>query len=541
MARAKPPLGAELRADHPLAQNLVGFWLFNEGGGTGFTDLTGHNHGTYTGSSGTDFADWGTDEGLNFGSDGGGASAGGNHRISLGTVTADNPLSLAGNTACTFIFRANYGSSAGSNDFPRLASKGDGGNGANGWTLYGGNNGARTMGWTCDGQTTTLTPAIFADNDTFYTIAVVRNGANLRWFRDGVFFSSNSVTANAPPAASAEGTILNWHSTNREWAGRIEFLGIWARAMTDAEVAQYCDDPYQHVSPRRREIGPMLALMGAGGGDLNISATTDAYAWTEQAATVATSRDVAATTDAYAWTANNAAVTFGLTVEATTQAYGWTAQAATIVASLDVSATTATYGWTANNATIAFGLNVEATTDAYAWTAQAASVSTDRDIAATTQSYGWTAQVATVQAGNSLNLNATTATYGWTTQAATIVTSREVSAAVASYAWVGNVATVTFGDAPSVAVGAGSGYRKRRRIVLGGKVFAPKSDAEEERLVAEYVESLQAETVEFSMDDEPGKARGKKVSLAKATAKLDTMRTERRRRNDEQLIAILAA
>ena len=262
MAALKPPLGAELRADHPLSENLIGFWLFNEGGGTGFTDLTGHNHGTYTGSSGTDFADWGTDEGLNFGSDGGGATAGGNHRISLGTVTADNPLSLAGNTACTFIFRANYGSSAGSNDFPRLASKGDGGNGANGWTLYGGNNGARTMAWTCDGQTTTVTAPMFADNDTFYTIGVVRSGANLRWFRDGAFFSTNSVTPNAPPATSAEGTILNWHSTNREWAGRIEFLGIWDRAMTDAEVARFTDDPYQHVRPRTRQIGRFLSLIG---------------------------------------------------------------------------------------------------------------------------------------------------------------------------------------------------------------------------------------------------------------------------------------
>lgn len=47
--RMKPPLGAQINCAHPLARGLVGFWLFNEGGGDKAYDLSGYgNHGTLT-------------------------------------------------------------------------------------------------------------------------------------------------------------------------------------------------------------------------------------------------------------------------------------------------------------------------------------------------------------------------------------------------------------------------------------------------------------------------------------------------------------
>jgi hypothetical protein len=45
----KPPFGAQLNQSHPLAQGLVGCWLFNEGSGGKAYDLSGEeSHGTLT-------------------------------------------------------------------------------------------------------------------------------------------------------------------------------------------------------------------------------------------------------------------------------------------------------------------------------------------------------------------------------------------------------------------------------------------------------------------------------------------------------------
>lgn len=45
----KPKVGVQLNRAHPLARNLVGYWLMNEGGGSRVHDISGSgNHGTCT-------------------------------------------------------------------------------------------------------------------------------------------------------------------------------------------------------------------------------------------------------------------------------------------------------------------------------------------------------------------------------------------------------------------------------------------------------------------------------------------------------------
>ncbi len=49
MWQSKPPVGIQLNKQHPLAQGLVGCWLFNEGAGLRVNDLSGNsNHGILT-------------------------------------------------------------------------------------------------------------------------------------------------------------------------------------------------------------------------------------------------------------------------------------------------------------------------------------------------------------------------------------------------------------------------------------------------------------------------------------------------------------
>lgn len=52
---AKPPPGSLLKRTHPLANGLVGAWLFNEGAGNRCNDAVGVNHGTRTNM---EDADW---------------------------------------------------------------------------------------------------------------------------------------------------------------------------------------------------------------------------------------------------------------------------------------------------------------------------------------------------------------------------------------------------------------------------------------------------------------------------------------------------
>lgn len=44
MWMSKPPCGVQLNRNHPLAQGLVGCWLFNEGSGLRANDLSGNNN-----------------------------------------------------------------------------------------------------------------------------------------------------------------------------------------------------------------------------------------------------------------------------------------------------------------------------------------------------------------------------------------------------------------------------------------------------------------------------------------------------------------
>jgi hypothetical protein len=82
----KPPFGARLKLDHPLARGLVSAWLFNEGSGNKAYDSSGQgNHGTLTGMNDPPVAT----SGWNSGPHGGGlAFDGTDDYIPLGNIPA---------------------------------------------------------------------------------------------------------------------------------------------------------------------------------------------------------------------------------------------------------------------------------------------------------------------------------------------------------------------------------------------------------------------------------------------------------------------
>lgn len=100
----KPPFGARLKLDHPLARGLVGAWLFNEGAGDKAYDYSGQGkHGTLTGMSNPPTAT----SGWNAGPHGGALAF---QSVSGGMVVCPNLL--YGESECTIIALAKRASTA---------------------------------------------------------------------------------------------------------------------------------------------------------------------------------------------------------------------------------------------------------------------------------------------------------------------------------------------------------------------------------------------------------------------------------------------
>ena len=91
--------------------------------------------------------------------------------------------------------------------------------------------------------------------NTFY--AVTRSGANVRFYKNGAFYSS-ATTDTSPHDL---GNNNAWHVLGRNYQdpgegyeGSLELCAVWNRALSDAEIAQFRQNPYRVLGRHRRNF-----------------------------------------------------------------------------------------------------------------------------------------------------------------------------------------------------------------------------------------------------------------------------------------------
>ena len=122
----KPPLGARLNKQHPLAKDLAGAWLLNEGGGSLALDSAGDKNGTFQNNAAWKIGSKGL--GATFPTDNG------SDRITLGSITSADRISGYGSQEITVV-AAVYLERTPNNSYPRIFDKSSAGSGAGGWAI----------------------------------------------------------------------------------------------------------------------------------------------------------------------------------------------------------------------------------------------------------------------------------------------------------------------------------------------------------------------------------------------------------------------
>lgn len=253
MGVIKPPAGQFLIPNPANAwarHGFVGAWLLNDTGPR-TRDWSGYgNHGTWDNSDG----------GMSYivGEHGRAFTHAGNatnDRIDLGSCPSTSPLSLSSGTAYTIVWRAQLNSDPLTNAAPRLIDKSNSGNGANGWALM------RIS--THDGYELRVDSDTIGPNSPPITRDVMQNWAlridgawtdlgSFDYFLEGVkTAAAGGAAPSAPPTTTTNIAIANWnHSTDRQWDGPIDYIYIYARALSDAEI-RYLQlvDPYVAFRP----------------------------------------------------------------------------------------------------------------------------------------------------------------------------------------------------------------------------------------------------------------------------------------------------
>jgi hypothetical protein len=207
----------------------------------------------------------------------------------------------------------------------------------------------------------------------------------------------------------------------------VNLFALFPEEISDSECELLTRSPYQILKP---SIDTFVFLGGeAGGGDTEITATTDTFTLATYDATVANDINITATTDAYTLTAYDATIAYGINITATTDTFTLTTYSATVANDVNITATTDTFTLTSPDATVTFtpvgDTNIAAETQALTLTTYSATVSNDVNITATTDTFTVATHDATV--ANDVEISATTDTYTITTYNAAVAASKNIS------------------------------------------------------------------------------------------------------------------
>lgn len=228
----KPPMGSQINWGHPLAQNLVGCWLMNEGGGLFVRDSARRNDGVISGAlwqsslKGKVLYFDGTDDYID--------------NSTLTSITGDFTL------VC-------WADDDGSASFNTLLSSKSIGN--SGWTFRSeqfNNTGKVGITWWGVGDyvTNIATPSGWAfyaavHNNSNNTVDIYVNNSSQRLVVGNILTHSNGLVIGAGHRAGGYvvASFMN---------GKIAHTYIYNRALSPSEIQQLYSEPYCFIQPKRR-------------------------------------------------------------------------------------------------------------------------------------------------------------------------------------------------------------------------------------------------------------------------------------------------
>lgn len=249
MWQSKPPAGIQLNKNHPLAQGLVGCWLFNEGSGLRANDLSGnYNTGILTNFEPmTSISGWnGEIIGTTLSFDGINDFVDCGNSPSL-TITKDLTLSaFVKISSSTASIQGIIGTREGKNDNTQL------------YEIVTNTSGTRFLFRLGNGVsiiTTSSTQSVISFGIYYHVVGVVSD-VNMFLYRNGVLvdtgtFSGTRQSALQKLTIGASQTVLRFLN------GTISLPCIWNRALSPQEIQQLYSNPYAiflNSSERIRKI-----------------------------------------------------------------------------------------------------------------------------------------------------------------------------------------------------------------------------------------------------------------------------------------------
>jgi hypothetical protein len=242
----KPPVGTPLNTSHPLARELVGCWVLNEGGGSTVFDLSGNGHsGTITG------ADWST------------------HGLSFDETDADNVVNFG------VIDFANYKEisvcasfkwvDSGQSDEFTIVDNFDVTNSA-GFCLRVEDYPVQIetlVGATSSYSLATTSSNISSGQKTDLVLTYRSGGGSAIYTNGALASSEDDDEGDLNPTSSANPLLLGQSTKypNDHYNGEIYYVYIFKRALTPAEIQSLYTQPYQMFDHQ------IWVPVGGGGGE----------------------------------------------------------------------------------------------------------------------------------------------------------------------------------------------------------------------------------------------------------------------------------
>ena len=231
------------------------------------------------------------------------------------------------------------------------------------------------------------------------------------------------------------GTSIYAHSGNRmavgqpvNVAGSSNLRNDWldARAYTRTWSDEEVKDLYHRARWDLWDRSHRVYMIPAAAAATVVVANLAQWAWTANAADVASTSTISANLAQWSWTPNTATVALERSISANLAQWAWTPNTAGVStdAAISISANLAQWSWTPNTATVAADRTISANLAQWTWSANTAGVASTSTIGANLAQWSWSANGATVQFD--VDIAANLAQWSWTANAADVASSANV-------------------------------------------------------------------------------------------------------------------